>query len=92
MKYTNKESARLLANRVNQPHYISAIIQKCIDESMDWISIEDRVPPIFETVLCWNKHANARYGENTYRLATYGAENMCDVSHWMLLPKPPKTK
>ena len=33
MKYTPEEAAKLLAGRVNQPHFIEAIIRKCIEES-----------------------------------------------------------
>lgn len=30
MKYTPDEVARLLANRPNQPHYVKALIGKCV--------------------------------------------------------------
>lgn len=30
MKYTPDEVARLLANRPNQPHYVKALIAKCV--------------------------------------------------------------
>lgn len=30
MKYTPDEVAKLLANRPNQPHYVKALIEKCV--------------------------------------------------------------
>ena len=30
MKYTPAEVAALLANRPNQPHYVKALIEKCV--------------------------------------------------------------
>lgn len=33
MRYTPEEAAKLLANRVNQPHYIEWVISMCIKES-----------------------------------------------------------
>lgn len=32
MKYTVEEAAKLLADRINQPHYVESVIRKCIDE------------------------------------------------------------
>lgn len=35
MRYTPEEAAKLLANRINQPHYIAFVIRKCIAEARE---------------------------------------------------------
>ena len=34
MKYTPDEVAKLLANRPNQPHYVKALIGKCVNAAV----------------------------------------------------------
>lgn len=38
MKYTPAEVAALLANRPNQPHYVKALIEKCV-KVLFWPSV-----------------------------------------------------
>lgn len=61
-------------------------------EGDGWISVKERHPPIFDQCLGWNATANMINKANTYRLFTAAMENTCDISHWMPLPQPPKTK
>lgn len=65
---------------------------------MEWISVEDRLPPMNMLVLCMKK--SKKYFIGSYIGASYA--NGCaafkhaekdmaiGVSHWMPLPEPPK--
>lgn len=62
------------------------------EQGGEWVSVKDKQPPILEQCLGWNATANMINKANTYRLFTAAMENTCDISHWMPLPQPPKSK
>jgi hypothetical protein len=68
-----------------------AILEKLEDNAIgpEWISMQDQYPPIIEQCLGWNATKNMKHGANTYRLFVACTENTHDISHWMILPKPP---
>lgn len=65
-----------------------------------WISVEERLPPFDETVLCYYKeNSGGRHEEVCISFALYCGENrffvldqlvFARVIAWMPLPKPPK--
>lgn len=69
---------------------------------MEWISVNDRLPPNDDEVLCWYEYY--RYGEYNDMYQTYGIGYCiaghwggevsigtdCRVIAWMPLPEPPK--
>jgi hypothetical protein len=57
---------------------------------LEWVSMQDQSPPIIAKCLGWNAKANKILGPATYRIFVACAENTSDISHWMLLPEPPK--
>jgi hypothetical protein len=69
-----------------------AILEKLEDNAIgpEWISMQDQSPPIIGKCLGWNARANKILGPATYRIFVTCAENTSDISHWMLLPEPPK--
>ena len=52
-------------------------------------------PPMSVPALYWNRRANMLHRADTYRIATFVCENLCDCSHWMpfkagmRMPGPP---
>lgn len=66
----------------------------------EWISVEERLPPIGEKVLCYYKEkTNGRHEEEGISFALYYGGNrlivldqhaFAHVIAWMPLPKPPK--
>ena len=56
---------------------------------------QEYTPPVAEKVLFWNRNANMKHAENSYRVGCYAMENTCDCSHWMPytegmeIPAPP---
>lgn len=60
-----------------------------------WISVDERLPEVGATVLCYIKHNYSDTdGFRAYRVYGYdghfvGMGNLCEVTHWMPLPEPP---
>jgi hypothetical protein len=77
------------------PHYETQRGLSCKSDTQStvvpkWISMQDQPPPIIGKCLGWNARANKILGPATYRIFVACAENTSDISHWMLLPEPPK--
>lgn len=76
------------------------------DRLMDWISVEDRLPKEGQTVIFYNGMIGTGWyqksvfpGESSrpgwnLDLSEYYLElcDVCEVTHWMPLPKPPSSK
>ena len=65
---------------------------KRIDElgSQRWISVKDRFPKPYESVLVWGKDTGGvRWGVYSPNQSIWKDGT---ISHWMQLPKPPKTE
>ena len=66
MKYTPDEVAKLLANRPNQPHYVKALIEKCVKAAV-----------LAELEACANEAdrqaADEPYGHAKFRCANIAA-------------------
>lgn len=89
-------------HRPNDSEYLCGI-GTCLDsidadsfEALDtypaWISVEDELPSIGEPVLVFDDASDMMFGfmsSDGYWLET-GSELPCNVTHWMLLPEPPK--
>ena len=63
----------------------------------EWVSVEERLPQLRENVLVcayWHEHWGVYIGWNNGHGWTVscgiGQRNDVQVSHWMLLPAPPK--
>lgn len=58
--------------------------------SQEWISVKDRLPDVYETVLVWGKDTGG------VRRNLYSPNSSIwkdgTVSHWMPLPESPKTE
>lgn len=52
MKYTPAEVAALLANRPNQPHYVKALIEKCVKAAV--LAEREACAQVCETTV-WSK-------------------------------------
>ena len=62
-------------------------------EKSEWISVDDELPEITESVLITNNEitGHAYYmGEHWKIVASNTPVNKRDVTHWMPLPEPPK--
>lgn len=67
---------------------------------MEWISVEDKPIPESGNYLVYVVSSETRVGRNRIHVAEMGKNisvvgqhfdfDMPDVSHWALLPKPPK--
>ena len=59
---------------------------------MEWISVKDRLPELFEDVLTYDVDGGIRINwlEELVDEVAYFAYGGKYVTHWMLLPEPPK--
>ena len=57
----------------------------------EWISVNDRLPEVHETVIAWDGDINEpELACRTIYNEWFGVK-VCDtVTHWMPLPEPPK--
>ena len=55
---------------------------------MEWISVEDRLPEYYKTVLWF--HADGRIFIDFLDEEVSVRDRVGTVSHWMLLPEPPE--
>jgi hypothetical protein len=85
--------------------FYSTIMVKAIENSptvnpYEWISVEDRLPEIYDRVLInytyeggYNKTICAKYIGGKYGwVIEDDKEGMCKITHWMPLPEPPTEK
>lgn len=65
----------------------------------NWVSVEERLPELGDTVLAYIMHDTEVYGRDdgfrAYRVYEYdghfiGMGNLCKATHWQPLPEPPK--
>jgi Protein of unknown function (DUF551) len=62
-----------------------------------WISVEDRLPELGESVLIWDGQCRRvgfylKTGEYYYYWESTDDEYPLDITHWMPLPEPPETE
>jgi len=69
-----------------------AWLKKCVQDLPKpprWISVEERLPAKYDSVITADKHGNVRF--NYLISEKYGTWSTgYHISHWMPLPEPPK--
>ena len=70
---------------------------KGYQKANEWISVKDRLPGNYETVLCYGKPVDGGFGithcehsDGTFRFCESERENKSTITHWMERPQPPK--
>ncbi len=53
-----------------------------MNNTPEWISVNDRMPEDYETVIGWEPRTGVRLVQNVF-------DDMEDVTHWMPLPNAP---
>ena len=70
-----------------------ALIQQLEAQVPTWISVEERLPPLGEVLICTRGHYVTVAWFHAYGKFETGGGLMLDkkfVSHWMKMPEPPK--
>ena len=90
--------------RLDAEEHIAELLRRC-EQLMymprpGWISVEERLPPVDKEVLVvaygsmmriWNIHRlNPETADVCWECEDGTLDDMCAVTHWMPLPKPPK--
>lgn len=70
-------------------HAAANAIEKLQAAEQKWISVEERLPPAYESVITANKNGDVRWNFllNTKHNTWF---NGYHITHWMPLPAPPK--
>ena len=70
---------------------------KDYQKAQEWISVKDRLPGNYETVLCYGKPVDGGFGithcehsDGIFRFCDSERENKSTITHWMERPQPPK--
>lgn len=79
MKHTIEEVAKLLSNRINQPHYVKAKISRCVDDAIYYVAQERdqlaaRVEELIECLGNFDlyEHDNIRYQKSPFHAELNG--------------------
>lgn len=56
----------------------------------EWISVKERLPEHENAVLCVTKNGNPFIGRYDHTWKHWRVSGSVTVTHWMLLPEPPK--
>ena len=81
---------------IDHDHHIMDMVRDAADAVEElltavphWISVEERLPPAYESVITANKNGDVRW--NYLINVKYGTwSNGYHITHWMPLPEPPK--